>query len=114
MTCPLFVDFSRECISEFKDIIHIGNYAICESDKYKEDCPFYKSINKIEPICEFSDKCPMYFHVVTNDFKELISMTKKYCFSENYSNCARYKIRKSGENPPKELYPDGKLIKLSD
>ena len=112
MSCPMYKDFTRECITEFKDVITIANYAICESDKYEEDCPFYKFIKKVEPRCDFVDKCPMYFHVAQGNFQGLINMTKKYCYSEKYTNCARYELKKAGKDVSKGLYPDGNMIEL--
>ena len=116
MGCPLFEDvnrgyFTRRCITRFEDVIQISNFDICVSDGYR-DCPFYRIINKIEPICEFAEKCPMYFHIAESDFKELLTMTKEYCFSENYENCERYKLRKAGKDVPKELYPNGSIVEL--
>lgn len=111
MGCPMYKDFTRECITRFGGIIHFSSFDICEADGYR-DCPFYRVINKIEPICEYAEKCSIYFFVGTFDFGELIAEAKKYCFSKNYENCERYKLRKAGKEPPKELYPDGSIVEL--
>ena len=113
MSCPLFQDFTRGCVGVFYDSLRISNFEFCTSEKW-EECPFYKLIKKVETICEFSDKCPIYFHIAKKDINGFIKMTKEYCFSNDFTKCARYKFRKVGKMPPKELYPDGRMIELID
>lgn len=96
MVCPLYNDYTRECIEHFRNVIKIVNFDFCQSDKYKT-CPFYRIINKIEPICEYAKRCPVYFHVNDGDFESLVKMANKYCFSDNCNKCARFKIRKKGK-----------------
>ncbi len=111
MSCPLYNDYTRECIQHFKEVVKIINFDFCESDKNLQ-CPFYRIINKIEPICEYAKRCPVYFHTAEKNFDSLVDMTEKYCFSDNYTNCARFKQRKNGKHPPKGLYPDGNMVEL--
>lgn len=109
MICPFFRDYTRMCVSYFKDVRLIGNYDFCLSDQY-ERCPFYKIMNKIHPVCEFVEHCPMYFHIAETDFDMLIEMTETYCFSGKHVECARYRLRKEGKPVPVELLPSGKRI----
>lgn len=112
MICPMFVDYTRECVEELNEIIEIGDFDICQSNEYEEDCPFYKSIYKKEYYCEFVEKCPIYIHVAKKDFRWLIELTKEFCFSEKHKECQRYILRKSGKMPDINLYPDGKFLEL--
>jgi len=41
MTCPMYKDFTRQCIQHFKEMARITNFEICESNKY-EECPAYQ------------------------------------------------------------------------
>jgi len=95
-------------LKKFKDVIAFSDYRICQSEHFKEDFTFYRILNKIEPQCEFIDKCPMYIHTSTGNLEELIKMTKEFCLSKQHIKCKRYKIRKSGVIPPNELSPNGK------
>jgi hypothetical protein len=114
MTCPLYEDYTRGCINEFSDVIHIANFDLCESDRYTTDCPFYKYIIESKPQCEFIENCPMYFHVADGDFSALIKMSKEYCFSPNFSQCARYNLRKEHKTVPKNLYPNGNIKNVEE
>lgn len=111
MSCPLYKDYTRMCVSEFEDVVRITNFSICASEKY-QDCAFYRILHKIEPMCTYAEKCPIYFSLADGGFDALTTMTKNYCFSENYIDCERYKIRKTGKKPPMELYPDGSTFKF--
>ena len=48
MSCPLYNDFTRECVEKFPEIVSIGTYDYCSSDGYKT-CPFYKIIVEKSP-----------------------------------------------------------------
>ena len=56
MNCPMYKDFTRECAEKFEEVIHISNFDICDSDRYKE-CPFFRILNEPEKLCEYADKC---------------------------------------------------------
>ena len=108
MNCPMFVDFVRECSNKI-GFIPNDTYTHCTNDSYK-DCLFYKAINNISYHCENIFKCPAFKYFGMNNFKKFEEITQKYCLSENNQNCARYKIKKSGQIPPPNLLPDGNSI----
>lgn len=110
MNCPLYKDYTRFCVEKFHKVVYLTNFEFCDSERY-QDCPFYKILERIEPLCPYIEDCPMYFHIRDESFNQLMRMTKTYCCSENYSFCARYKLRESGEKVPRELYPDGTIKK---
>jgi len=118
MPCPLFIDFTRECIHKFPDIASIGTYDYCSSDSYKL-CPLYKMIVEKSPHCEFIGKCGMSF-IEYFSYPKLVEMYEsnpqsflEYCLSDdNKVNCALYKYRKEGKDAPYGLLPDGRKIKL--
>ncbi|DAC71963.1 MAG TPA: hypothetical protein DSN98_07600 [Thermoplasmata archaeon] len=59
---------------------------------------FFKLLNQDQTIYEFVAK-PTY----------------RYCLSkENCTHCARYKIKKDGEQPPPGLTPDGQKVDIAD
>ena len=111
-TCPLYNNNTRGCAEEFREIITIivCKFDFCATENHIK-CPFYLIINKIQPLCDFVKHCPMYFFVATYDFEGLMEMTSNYCCSKNCVNCARYKYKKKGTDPPYDLYPNGKKIK---
>jgi len=119
MSCPMYIDFTRECIKKFKSILNIGNYDICGSNDGYKDCIFYKTIKYPDDACKYRDKC-IGLHIKADvskmkiDIDILNSMGKQYCFNENRTNCAIYKKFKSGEEPSALLTPDGTMIELKE
>ena len=109
MACPHFEDYTRMCAEEFDRVINIANFDFCESSDF-EQCPFYRLLHKIEPLCPYAEKCPMYFHQTKYNFDGLIEMTNNFCLSSNYQTCARYQLRQSQKEVPVDLYPDGSRI----
>ena len=111
MSCPMYKDFTRECIEKFEEIITISNIDVCESDRYKE-CPFYRFLNEPEKCCEYVDKCLHGKTIWTSSFERIMWVSKTYCFSENKVNCERYKVMKIGKATPEGLRVDGSRIEL--
>jgi len=109
MGCPMYVDYSRECLDKIS-FSPPNTFEYCETDKHK-DCPFFKTINKIGFHCECVEKCPTYKHFGISDFEEFIEIANKYCLNSNV-DCERFKLRKAGKEVPEDLLPDGtKFIK---
>ena len=111
MSCPMYKDFTRECIETFEVIIHLSNINFCESDRHKE-CPFYRYINETEKRCEYAERCLHGKTVLETPFERMVSVSKTYCFCENKVNCERYKVMKSGKVTPEGLGVDGRRIEL--
>ena len=114
MSCPLFVDYTRTCISNFKTLVEFTDYSFCESEGYK-DCIFYRSIKEPTKRCKFSERCiGLHMNMPTDDFKldihGLNEMGKYYCFNDNRTNCAIYKKFEAGEEVSPFLHPDGSLV----
>ena len=110
MFCPLYVDYVRTCK---KELASPPGYTVpyCVSDKH-ETCPFYRVIRKIGYRCKNLDTCPAFEHFSIHDFDAFEKITHEYCLSEKDSLlCKRYQIKESGQTPPKELLPDGSMIK---
>lgn len=109
MTCPLFIDFTRDCLTKIKHIPR-DTFDFCTTERYSE-CPFFRTINNIGEHCEFIENCVIYARFAVGDFNEFVSMTKAYCLTCENVNCKRYQIRKSGQKPSPDLLPDGSLLK---
>jgi hypothetical protein len=109
MECPLFVDFTRECIKEVASL-PADTLEFCTTERYV-DCPFYRSIKKVGFFCECITGCPTYESFKASDFKEFVMMSKRYCLSENNLHCHRYILKKQGKTVPRELRPDGSIHK---
>lgn len=111
MSCPMYTDYTRGCITEIETTPE-ASYDFCDSDRYIE-CPFYRTINNIGVKCEYIKKCPIYAHFQLGKFGEFLKMTKQYCLSENCVKCERYKLKSTGKEVPKDLFPDGSKVILS-
>jgi hypothetical protein len=111
MSCPMYKDFTRECVEKFKEIINISNFEFCDLDKYKE-CPFYRALNEPEKLCEYVDRCHHDETIWKLSFERITWASKTYCFSENKVNCERYKAMKTGKAIPEGLRVDGSRIEL--
>ncbi len=106
----MFVDFTRECVGKVGFEPSADTYDYCQADKYLK-CPFFKTIKNIGTHCDCLEKCAAYNHFKIYDFKKFVKIADEYCLSENNVNCARYKMRKSGQAPPEDLMPDGSIDK---
>lgn len=109
MECPLFVDYTRECLKEVVSL-PADTLVFCTTGRYK-DCPFYRSIKKIGFVCECVIGCPAYESLKVGDFEQFVVIANQYCLSENSRNCKRYILKKQGKPVSKELLPDGSTIK---
>ncbi len=60
----------------------------------------------MKPIfCPYVNGCPFYDeHIVEESFGPVAD---KYCESDGYSRCARYKLRSASEEVPDNLWPNG-------
>lgn len=105
MNCPLFVDFTRECLDKI-EFLPQDTFEYCVSDKHI-DCPFYRALKNIGAHCEYIDKCVAYKYFGAKDFEKFVEITKSYCLCPNNVKCARFKIKSSGEVVPEDLLPDG-------
>ncbi|MCK5579716.1 MAG: hypothetical protein KAJ18_00425 [Candidatus Omnitrophica bacterium] len=105
MVCPMFIDNRRECLLK---IHFLPTYTLpyCETERH-EECPFFKTINKIGNQCDCVDKCALYKHFGAGDFRKFEQLTSDYCLSDNNVNCARFKLNKSGGTVSSTLLPDG-------
>lgn len=108
MGCPMYVDYTRECLQRI-GYIPRDTFSYCQTEKFR-DCPFYKTINKIGHHCEYIEKCPAYQYFNTGDFEKFVYITEKYCLSGNNVNCERFKLRRSGNEVPASLLPDGSTL----
>ena len=111
MICPMYKDFTRECVEKFEEIIYISNLDLCDSDRYKE-CPFYRHINEPEKRCEYADKCMNDISIRETPFEQIMECANTYCFTENKVNCERYKVMKTGKVTPEGLRVDGSRIEI--
>jgi hypothetical protein len=125
MGCPLFEDYTRNCVEEYPDFVTYSNFDICQSDTYKK-CPMYILIrNKFK--CKYLQFCSKSYNNVTPKFIEkifidekfkgdvIVCMMKKYCMSaDNHMNCMRYKLFNQGKKPSLRLLPDGSKFHFID
>ena len=120
MVCPLYIDFTRNCIEKFPDFLVFPTFDLCESDDYNE-CLAYLILNS-------SFSCPYLISCGKEYKKTLPTIVKKllgeketrniyhkyaveYCTSqENHVNCAKYKLFSEGKTPPITLFPDGREL----
>jgi hypothetical protein len=116
MVCPLYIDYTRECISEIKVYpknINQGILNFCSSKKYL-DCPFYKILVVKKNICENILNCSLYKKFQIGDFEKFVEFSNEYCTSKNYLKCKRYIMNKKGLTSPTNLHPNGKIIESWD
>ncbi|MFH2138658.1 MAG: hypothetical protein ABII88_09135 [Candidatus Omnitrophota bacterium] len=106
MNCPMFVDYTRNCLSYARNIAEINTHPFCSQGKYA-DCPFYRLINGIEPVCENMKECVICSKISYKNFDKFLEYTKTYCLSKNKIDCERFKIRSLDKIPPVTLMPDG-------
>ncbi len=60
--------------------------------------------------CPYIESCPM-FRLFKFETTKMI-YRQKYC-EEEYMECVRYQMRKSGTKPPPNLLPDGRELKVT-
>ena len=103
MSCPYFVDFTRDCIKTYPAIIQYKDFSSCESEGYQK-CLVY-NILRSDFRCKYLDTClnmfpddiPEFFKLLNQDEAIYAFVTKptyQYCLSkDNNVRCARYKIK---------------------
>ena len=124
MSCPYFVDFTRDCIKTYPAIIQYKDFSACESEGYQK-CLVY-NILRSDFRCKYLDTClnmfpsdiPEFFKLLNQDETIYAFVTKPtyhYCLSkDNNVRCARYKIKEEGKQPPPGLTPDGQNVNIAD
>ena len=114
MTCPMFVDFTRECIKKYPEIVKISSYVICESDGY-EKCVVYNMIKMPDKNCKYSVPCYIDFFEKQLELtmEEITKSGEQFCFNkENRVNCSRYKCLDEGKEISIGLTADGRIVEL--
>lgn len=120
MSCPHYIDYTRNCIQYFPRVIEYFGFDICDSNDY-QDCPahiFLKSgficKNKNQCLENLINKNPLllkYFITRKTTTTLLKSIIEEYCSSkEKHICCTRYKIIEMGLRYPVGLLPNGKKI----
>ncbi|MFC1608551.1 hypothetical protein ACFL2R_00045 [Patescibacteria group bacterium] len=110
--CPLFVDFTRECISKietFPTEISFEMMNFCQTEKHT-DCPFYKMLKTDESVCKNVKKCSAFKKFQRKNFDEFVKISNEFCTGD-YKNCLRYQKKEKGEPVPENLHPEGGLIR---
>ena len=124
MTCPYYVDFTRDCRRTYPMIIEHRDFTPCESEGYHR-CLVY-NILKSDFRCQHLDTCLNMFPSDLPDFYTVLNQNRviydyvtkpvyQYCLSkDNHVHCARYKLKQDGQEPPPGLNPDGNIINIAD
>ncbi|MDH4330195.1 MAG: hypothetical protein OEV93_01455 [Candidatus Moranbacteria bacterium] len=110
--CPLFVDFTRECIRDIEVYPHEitpSMLGFCRTQRHI-NCPFYKMLKTKEPVCKNISKCPAFKNFQIEDFDEFVEISNEYCTSKNHINCQRYITKEKGEVVPIDLHPNGTSV----
>jgi hypothetical protein len=124
MGCPYYEDFTRLCITRFPRIKNYMSFETCQSENHT-NCLVFNVLQK-KFNCKYLERCaedavksipPLLKYFVEDDktiklFKEIVV---KYCtVPEKHATCANYKSYEQGIQPPIELLPNGKKVKISD
>ena len=124
MVCPLYVDFTRECITKFPDFLVFPTFDLCGSENYKE-CLAYLIVTS-PFVCQYLTICGNEYRknlpkIITQMIGEketreiYYKIIVQYCVSqENHAKCAKYKLLSEGKIPPITLFPDGSVYNLID
>lgn len=124
MSCPYYIDFTRDCIKTYPAIIKYKDFSSCESEGYHK-CLVYRILQS-DFRCPYLSTClnmfpeelPEFFQLLNKDpavYEYVTKPTYQYCLSkENHAQCARYKMRHEGIEPPPGLTPDGQNVDLKD
>jgi hypothetical protein len=124
MSCPYFVDFTRDCIKTYPAIIQYKDFSACESEGYQK-CLIYNILHS-DFRCKYLDSClnmfpseiPEFFKLLNQDktiYAFVTEPTYHYCLSkENNVECARYKMKEEGRQPPPGLTPNGQYVNIAD
>jgi hypothetical protein len=124
MSCPYYEDFTRICITSFPHITNYTSFETCESENH-QGCLIYAILQK-NFKCKYLERCvedavkniPILVKYFVEDDKTINifrEIAEKYCTSElKHAQCANYKLFEQGMQPPLDLLPDGKKIRLRD
>jgi len=124
MSCPLYRDYTRECVKKYPALVIYKDFTQCESETYQE-CIIYQILQS-EFRCKHIDSCLMMFHERIPEFLRLAitnpavydfvtSRVFEYCLKkDNTTRCARYKIKEEGKQPPPGLSPDGITVDIAE
>jgi hypothetical protein len=124
VSCPLYQDFTRTCISKFPDFLEFPTLDLCESDEYN-GCIAHLIFTSTF-MCRYLTDCGNAYKkkvpkLITKmlgekETRELFyRFSAQYCISqENHRNCAKYKLLAEGRVPPINLFPDGSKSSLVD
>lgn len=110
--CPLFVDFTRECIQKIGYMPNDSMFKFCSSSSYVK-CPLYRALNNVGNHCEYVYSCVVFRYYGTRNIDKFLEVTQKYCLADTQMGCARYRMKKKGQSPPPDLLPDGGKIEGS-
>jgi hypothetical protein len=112
--CPNYVDYVRECIFKINPGAEEMSFLakevdttlrFCISGAYR-DCPFFRFLNNPESSCEHFKNCPLCEYYKSKDLGDFVEMADKWCLND-FTSCARYKIREAGKIPEPTLHPAG-------
>jgi len=124
MSCPYFVDFTRDCIRTYPAIIQYKDFSSCESEAYTK-CLVYHILQS-DFRCQYLNTClnmfpddiPEFFKLLNQNpaiYEFVTKPTYQYCLSkENHVQCVRYKIKQEGKEPQPGLTPDGQNVNIAD
>ncbi len=123
MSCPFYIDFTRDCIRTYPAIIQYKDFSSCESENYQK-CMVYRILQS-DFRCQYLSTClnmfpediPEFFRLLNEDpiiYEYVTKPTYQYCLSkENHVQCARYKMRQEGNEPPSGLTPGGQYVDIN-
>ena len=84
MTCPYFVDYTRNCLTEFPQMFQYSDFDLCDSDDYDNCLHYYFA--KTKSRCKYVSKCANYFIDNTPEiFKNMFNSVKKGDLSDLHS-----------------------------
>ena len=109
----MYVNSFRTCKKQlpFKAPNWVNTFKYCITEEYNK-CPFFIGINKIGNFCEYFLNCQECKGCKVHASKGFDEMIKRYCFSKDNVNCARFKLKKTGKKAPSNLFPDGSLLDI--
>lgn len=125
MSCPYYIDFTRDCLQTYPAIIQYKDFSSCESEDRYLKCLVYQ-ILQADFRCKYLKECLNMFPEDIPEFFKLLNYNEKiydfvtkptyqYCLSKDtYQDCARYKIKESGGEPPPGLTPSGQSVDIRD
>jgi hypothetical protein len=108
--CPLYVDYLRECIFQANSFSweEATITRFCTSGDHK-DCPFFRAIDDPGKACDYFTKSQLCEHYKHSDLNGFLTLCNKWCLND-FTSCARYITKKSGEIPDTHLHPDGHMM----